>query len=76
MAPRRRTGYAAAMLYVDLFRDPDRSGGFHRLNSACSEQRTVELAQLELLGGRFPWARAFEVVNEEGAILAVGISKA
>lgn len=63
------------MFYVDLFRDADRKGGFHRVNSSYSEQRTVELASLELAGRRFPWAKAFEVVNTSNDILAVGIKR-
>jgi hypothetical protein len=62
-----------AMLYIDLFRDADREGGFHRLNSSYSEAETIKLAQLELEGRRFPWARAFEVVNDQADILALGI---
>ena len=61
------------MLYIDLFRDAARQEGFHRLNSSYSEAQTIELANLELAGKRFPWARAYEVVNDQADILAVGI---
>lgn len=66
----------SAMLYVDLFRDTDREGGFHRLNSTYPQWTTIDLAKGELAGKRFPWAKAFEVVNGEGDILAVGIKDA
>jgi len=64
------------MFYVDLFRDANREGGFYRINSTYSEETTVELAQKELIGNRFPWAAAYEVVNDDGDILAVGIKNA
>jgi hypothetical protein len=60
------------MLYVDLFRDRERQGGFHRINCSYGEARTLQLAKNTLASGDFPWAKAYEVVNEEHDILAVG----
>lgn len=61
-----------AMLYVDLFRDDDRRIFLRRINSSAGNDETIMLAERELARATPGDARAIEVIDETGAILAVG----